>query len=84
VKNTVKVLVAPIRYNYQQDLLLRIIDYFFDQFLTSLGDTDPYEYLTPKMQNIEEKLINFASKEEVDEFNLEQETEIVDVYVEGK
>jgi hypothetical protein len=40
--------------------------------------------LREKVNNIEERLIRFKDKEEMDNFDLGQETEIVDVYIEGK
>uniref|UniRef100_A0A7S3J524 Uncharacterized protein n=1 Tax=Euplotes harpa TaxID=151035 RepID=A0A7S3J524_9SPIT len=60
MKNMVKLYVASIRYIYQQDLLMRVKDYFFDRLLDSITDTNPYIY--ELKSDIEEKLIRFESK----------------------
>ena len=78
----VKIYVASIKYIFQLDYLMRIKDYFFDRFLDSVTDTNPYEDL--KKANIEEKLIKFKNKQQVREYNLKQEDEIIDLIVEAK
>ena len=78
IKHTVKLFVGSIKYVYQQDLLLRVKDYFFDRFLDSITSTNPY--LLEVKSDIEEKLIRFGSKEEVERFDLKQEDSIIDLY----
>ena len=78
VKHTVKLYVGSIKYHYQQDLLLRVKDYFFDRFLDSITSTSPY--IQEVKSDIEEKLIKFNTKKEVEEFDLKQEDAIIDLY----
>ena len=61
---------------------MRIKDYFFDRFLDSVTDTNPYE--NEIVSNIEEKLIKFYEKDQVDNYDLKQEDEIIDLYVEAE
>lgn len=84
ISNTVKVYVSSIKYTYQQDLLMRIKDYFFDQFLDSLVDTDPYYDYALNQSNIEEKLIKFKNKGEVKAFDLNQPDETIELHAEIK
>ena len=41
---------------------MRFIDYFFDQFIESFGDTDPYES-SKKVSIREEDFINLTTEE---------------------
>jgi hypothetical protein len=82
VKSTVKLYVASIKYIFQLDLLMRLKDYFFDRLLDSVTTTDPYG--TEKKPDIEEKLIRFSNKREVDEYDLKQENAVIDLHVEAK
>ena len=82
VTNSVKLYVASIKYHFQLDLLMRVKDYFFDRLLDSVVETDPYA--DENKPDIEEKLIKFDSKREVDKYDLKQENAIIDLYVEAK
>lgn len=82
-KSIIKLYVASINYIFQFDYLMRFKDYFFDRFLDSVTDTNPYEEDLAKL-NIEEKLIKFSDKEQVTAYDLKQEEEIIDLYVEVK
>ena len=84
VSNTVKVYVSSIKYTYQQDLLFRFKDYFFDKFLDSLADTDPYYDYSLNQTNIEEKLIKFKNEREVRTFDLNQPDETIEIHCEIK
>jgi len=78
----VKLYVASIKYIFQLDYMMRIKEYFFDRFLESVTDTNPYE--DQKIVNIEEKLIKFNTKQQVDDYDLDQEDEIIELIVEAK
>lgn len=80
--STVKIYVSSIKYIFQQDLLFRVKDYFFDQFLDSLSDTDPYAGQV--VSNIEEKLIKFATQKEVEKFDLAQPDACIELFCEIK
>ncbi|CAI2385812.1 unnamed protein product [Moneuplotes crassus] len=82
-KSKIKLYVASINYVLQFDYLMRFKDYFFDRFLESVTDTNPYEEDLVK-ENIDEKLIKFNDSQQVSDFDLKQEDEIIDLHVEVK
>ena len=63
-----------------QELIFRIIDYFFDQFLDSLTNTNPY--LETSTANDEQNRIAFSSLREVEDFDLQQDSSVTALNVE--
>lgn len=49
----VKLNLSSIKLNYLQEYLLRINDYFLNQFLAALSDADPYQKLIQNLLNEE-------------------------------